>query len=273
MTSRHAGIALLVMVQAGCATQRSTSAHGTAVTAATAVTEVRSSETPQGTAASTAPASAERASAGLVLFSMTGVELVGPAPRSLAEARFEVVFSDGPREILPVRDGDDRSPPTAQHRAPSFIVDYDRDPLRSRCRAPEGARDALAQLERADRFIERKSMAIGFITAGAALERREGDCTEHSVLAAALLRCNDTPARMSFGVLVFRVGAQIAAGGHMWTERYEDGWRLADATFPQREAEAAYLRLGSLSIEGPEGASEPEHDRALDVRAVRIRAR
>ncbi|MFO0563387.1 MAG: transglutaminase domain-containing protein [Polyangiales bacterium] len=202
------------------------------------------------------------------------VEVMSPSVRTLGEARFELVFSDGrSRPIEAVRDGADRTAPTAQHHAASFIVDYDREPLHSRCESAADERSADAILRRVDQWITHKSLAIGFVTADVVFEGREGDCTEHSVLATAMLRCNGTASRLAFGFLVFRNGTYVGASGHMWSERFEDGWRVADATFPTRAAEVVHLRLGLMLDEGPGAVALADDRDFLRVTRIRVLAR
>lgn len=256
---RRASLSLVALTLLRCATNAPARTHPTrAARAPASVTNAPSASEPRES---------------LRFLSIAHVELDGPAPRTLAEAQFELSLIDAPpRAITPVRAADDASAPTEQHTQPSFIVDFDQDPLRAQCASATGV-TAQALLQRASDMIEHKSMAVGFITASATLRRREGDCTEHSVLAAALLRCNGIAARLSYGLLVVRVGDRIGAGHHMWTERYEGGWRVADATFPERDAEVVHLRLGSLTDEGPAGLSDGRRDTLLSLRAVRVRAR
>ena len=37
----------------------------------------------------------------------------------------------------------------------------------------------------------------------------------------------------------------------MWAEYYDRGWRVADATFPERHGEVAHLRMDLVRDEGP----------------------
>ncbi|MFQ5510492.1 MAG: transglutaminase family protein [Candidatus Krumholzibacteriia bacterium] len=76
-----------------------------------------------------------------------------------------------------------------------------------------------------NRYIEHKDFSQGFATALDVLAAREGDCTEHSVLLAAVLRAAGIPARIAVGVAYYQ-GSLI---GHMWTEVYERKWRTLDA--------------------------------------------
>lgn len=182
--------------------------------------------------------------------SVVAIELSEDAPMSLRDARFEL--PDGPgawTEIAPVVDGEQDPAPAPQHGAASFLIDFDQDPLRSMCGGTSLPIDAV--LSAVDERLARKSLAVGMVTASAAAGLREGDCTEHAMLAAALLRCHGHPARIALGLLVARVGDRWMAGGHMWAEHYDRGWHVADATRPERHGEAAYLRIAVVDDEGP----------------------
>jgi len=68
----------------------------------------------------------------------------------------------------------------------------------------------------------------GMLTAKEALERGCGDCTEHSVLLAAILRARGIPARLAAGIAY--IGGQF--GFHMWNLAWIGGeWLPVDATF------------------------------------------
>lgn len=74
-------------------------------------------------------------------------------------------------------------------------------------------------------YIVHKNFGQGFSSAVDVLATREGDCTEHSVLLAAILRAAGIPARVASGLAY----ADNSLAGHMWTEVYVDKWRTLDA--------------------------------------------
>ena len=74
-------------------------------------------------------------------------------------------------------------------------------------------------------YIVEKTFSQGFGSALDALYSREGDCTEHSVLLASVLRASGFPARVASG-LAYSNGQLV---GHMWTEVYVDRWVTLDA--------------------------------------------
>ena len=89
----------------------------------------------------------------------------------------------------------------------------------------EAARDAVF------RWITRKGLATAFASATETVRERAGDCSEHGVLLAAVLRAQGIPARVASG-LVWMDPIE-SFGWHMWTQALIDGaWVDLDATLP-----------------------------------------
>ena len=74
---------------------------------------------------------------------------------------------------------------------------------------------------------------------------REGDCTEHSLLLAALARSIGIPTRLVYG-LVYVLGSdgKPALLWHEWDEVFAGEWISVDPTFGQDVADATHLQLG-----------------------------
>ena len=70
-------------------------------------------------------------------------------------------------------------------------------------------------------------------------ETRVGDCNEHSVLLAALLRAAGIPSRVCIG-LVYSKGSFFY---HAWNECYLGRWVSMDATLNQMPADATHITL------------------------------
>ena len=62
----------------------------------------------------------------------------------------------------------------------------------------------------ARRHITHSTLATGFASASETVRSREGDCTEHAMLLAALLRADHIPSRVCTGV-VYSEGGQVQA--------------------------------------------------------------
>jgi hypothetical protein len=85
------------------------------------------------------------------------------------------------------------------------------------------------------RYIAKKDLSVGYATAAEVLETRQGDCTEHAVLLAALLRAQGIPSRVVAGLVWCDQfsGEREVFGWHLWTQALLDGrWIDLDATLP-----------------------------------------
>lgn len=138
----------------------------------------------------------------------------------------------------------------------SFVVDCD-EPSVLRAEAAlkkehpsPSARDVI---EFVDKFIDHKHMARGFDIASVVAQKREGDCTEHAVLTAALLRASGIPSHIVSGAVVVQLEDKLLAFGHAWAESHDGkSWHLADATNVGQPPQAvAYLPLRVMQNEGP----------------------
>ncbi len=100
-------------------------------------------------------------------------------------------------------------------------------------------------------YVSKKSMARGFDLASKVAETREGDCSEHAVFLAAILRHQRIPARVLLGVVLLNVNGAPRAFGHAWVEAFVSGaWKTLDAAIP-KEADPRYLPVDELVDEGP----------------------
>ncbi len=89
-------------------------------------------------------------------------------------------------------------------------------------------------------FINDKSLDVGFATASEVCRTREGDCSEHAVLLAALLRADGIPSRVVSGLVYVPefLGKESVFGYHMWTQALIENnhgveeWIDLDAAYP-----------------------------------------
>lgn len=72
-----------------------------------------------------------------------------------------------------------------------------------------------------------------------ALEAMAGDCTEHALLLAALLRANNIPAR-AVGGITLQEGRFFY---HAWNEAYLGNWISLDAALNQMPCDATHIKL------------------------------
>jgi transglutaminase-like putative cysteine protease len=75
----------------------------------------------------------------------------------------------------------------------------------------------------------------------------QGDCTEHAVLLAAMLRVRKVPSRIAIGLVYDdRIVGFVS---HMWTEAWLGGtWVGLDATRGQGRVGAAHIKLAQASF-------------------------
>ena len=139
----------------------------------------------------------------------------------------------------------------ARYLAPTPLVPF-RDPafdgLIRRMALPAGlSRWDLARRVNTFVFewITDKDFSVGFASALEVCHRPRGDCTEHGVLAVALLRRLGVPAR---GVTGW-VGLGELLGLHFWVEVHlKNRWVPIDPTFDQVPASALRIRLGDTDL-------------------------
>jgi hypothetical protein len=104
-------------------------------------------------------------------------------------------------------------------------------------RAVGGTRDAAEAAKKIEAFvgdyIENRSLSVGYASAAEVAASRQGDCSEFSVLTAAMCRAVGIPAQVVVGVAyVSDFGGHQGFGGHAWTQAYVGGrWIGLDASF------------------------------------------
>lgn len=144
-------------------------------------------------------------------------------------------------------------PPKPGDRLPNELIQSDHPDVVDLARRVVVDSDDETELARAiARFVHHtvsaKNFSRAFSSAAEVAAAREGDCTEHAVLVAALARARDLPARVAIG-LVYVEGTQAFAY-HMWNEIYADGeWLPVDATFPNGRSDAAHLKVADSSLQ------------------------
>ncbi|MFM7132705.1 MAG: transglutaminase domain-containing protein [Planctomycetota bacterium] len=141
--------------------------------------------------------------------------------------------------------------------------------------------EGVAAFERAEglrrlvaRHLSRKDFASAFASAGEAARSRGGDCTEHAVLLAALLRADGVPARVVSGLVYVPAiaGSGSGWGWHLWTQALvaapgdaSPRWHDFDATVSggKRGFHAAHVAVAASDLSG--GASDPAFLQALGL--------
>lgn len=162
--------------------------------------------------------------------------------------------------VLSIRPGSAPTPgqsattPDAKYTAANSVLQSDDASIQAMAREARGTAskpsDVAMALERyVHAAVTKKDFSQAFATAAEVAESREGDCTEHAVLLAALLRACDIPSRVAIGLVYVESAAGF--GYHMWTEAYLDGqWIPLDGIMGKGGISAAYLKLTDSSLEG-----------------------
>ncbi|GAB4151444.1 MAG: hypothetical protein Tsb009_26860 [Planctomycetaceae bacterium] len=114
---------------------------------------------------------------------------------------------------------------------------YDRNPIRV----------AIKMEKYVHQKIRDKNFSTAMASAAEVARQMEGDCTEHAVLLAAMLRASGVPSRVAIGlVYVPRVSS---FGAHMWTEAWLGGkWIPFDASFGTGGIGPAHIKLADASL-------------------------
>ena len=116
--------------------------------------------------------------------------------------------------------------------------------------APEAARRIQKFV---NTYISKKNLSVGYATAAEVAETRQGDCTEHAVLTAAMCRAVGIPARVVTGMAYASqfAGRRNVFGPHAWNEVYLAGkWIGLDATQGRYDAGRVALAQGDGDADG-----------------------
>lgn len=143
--------------------------------------------------------------------------------------------------------------PDAKYLSSSRHIDLD-DPLIVQLAgeiAP-GESDPVRIATAAEAFVHKhlnlKNYSTAMATASEVAASRSGDCTEHGVLLAALLRVKKIPSRVIVGLVY--VPSLEAFGGHMWTEAFINGrWTALDATLAKGRGDAMHIKTADSALE------------------------
>ena len=166
----------------------------------------------------------------------------------VGENKLKVVMSQQPKY---------RGEPDFAHTQSSFVIDYEEDAVQAFINDFEtGDRDAsfLNRIEGyvAD-YITEPTYVHGFNIASLTAQNKSGDCTEYSVLVAALARAKGLPARVVLGSVITEFDGVVGAYGHAWTEVWlEDEWHIVDAALHGSSApKTYYFPQGAITREDP----------------------
>ena len=167
---------------------------------------------------------------------------------------------DQPGEPQPITD------PEALRR-PSRYLDFDSEPVRELLAAwrleKADAASAESDIRRAESLrrwvaahLRDKNLGTILGSASETAANGSGDCTEHAVLLAALLRAEGIPSRVAVGLIYAErfAGEHDIFAYHMWTQAWIDGdrarWFDLDATLPVGASyDATHLLFSSSALD------------------------
>ena len=97
--------------------------------------------------------------------------------------------------------------------------------------------------------VRNKNFQTAFAAANEVARDLEGDCSEHSVLTAAMCRAAGIPCRVVVGLLYGN--SPRGFGFHMWNEVYvNDRWVAIDSAWDQSSVDAVHIKLSESSLDG-----------------------
>ena len=100
-------------------------------------------------------------------------------------------------------------------------------------------------------IVKKKTAGFPIMRARDILKLKEGDCTEHAVLTAAVLRAMKIPVCGSAGLVYAPVFAKQkdVFVFHMWCEAYYGGkWIIVDSALPSNDEPNQYIALANHSL-------------------------
>ena len=144
--------------------------------------------------------------------------------------------------------------------APSSMIQSDAEEIVKIAKEVVGSEtNAWVAAQKLERWVfenmTEKNFNTAFASALEACKTREGDCTEHAVLLAALCRAAGIPARVVMGV-EFLYGIW---GGHAWNDVWIDGtWYQLDATNGYGYVDPLHLPMGQMTMKEGGGSEFAE---------------
>jgi hypothetical protein len=183
----------------------------------------------------------------LKLASSDGAALDTPPGQSLTH-----LAKSGDVALIVDPRGEAADPPAAGDRGPNrWLQSEDASVVALAKQATQGAPTDAARAEMLERFvrgyISTKSLRVGYASASEIVKIKEGDCTEHAVLLAALMRASGIPARVATGIAYAPSygGRRDVFVPHAWVHAWVDGaWRGYDAALSRYDAGHIAFNVG-----------------------------
>jgi hypothetical protein len=151
------------------------------------------------------------------------------------------------------------TPPADDDLAPNNLIQSDDDAVVKMAKAVKPDETdpwviAKAMEQAVFTNMSAKNFSQAFATAAEVARTREGDCTEHAVLLAAMCRARKIPARVAIGLVYYAPMKGFAY--HMWNEIWiKDRWVPLDATLGLGGIGGDHIKLADSNLEGADGYS------------------
>jgi hypothetical protein len=132
---------------------------------------------------------------------------------------------------------------TRRYLEPSPLVQSDHEQIKTQ--AQKIVRPSDNHLQKTEKIVKwvyaniKKAPVLSVPNALEVLNNKMGDCNEHAVLTAALLRAAGVPAQIEAG-LVYQNGRFYY---HAWNLAYAGNWITVDSVFNQIPADVTHIRL------------------------------
>ena len=158
--------------------------------------------------------------------------------RSKAEGKLGWLVNVNPDAVR------DRDRPSASDRSASRWLESDHEELAKLARdATSGVSGDFARMMALEKFVRgyitNKSLRVGYASALETVRSKEGDCTEHALLLAALGRAIGIPTRVASGLAYAETfaGRSNVFVPHAWAQAWVgDHWESFDAALPGFDA-------------------------------------
>jgi len=95
--------------------------------------------------------------------------------------------------------------------------------------------------------IVKKDFSVDFANAKEVLKTKKGDCTEHSILLASILRAAGIPSKVVVG-LMYTDKPEKAFAYHMWVKAYIGKWINLDPSFPDENFSPVHISLYETAL-------------------------
>jgi hypothetical protein len=157
-----------------------------------------------------------------------------------------VVFGENEAVLLPVEEEEFR-----EFMKPTSFCQADDPQIREMAKEIVGGeRNSWRASKKIAEWVNENMISnydVGFATAREILKNRQGDCSEHTVLAVTLCRAAGIPARSAVGIMY----ARGIFAYHMWPEVYVGRWVSLDAKWLARDkksgeyyTDATHIKFG-----------------------------